>query len=163
MQDNLLQGIIGAIGGLVGGFLAAGINLLIERRKYKLELVKLMSTAEVEKARVQAYTELWKCLEGISTWHSGAEIVKNLPQVQSKLQEWYYTKGGGLLIEGSAENKASTKAAFFAARHVKSHNPADVWDKFHHLRHCLRRDLKIFETDEDEEKERERVMKALNK
>ncbi len=163
MQGNLLQGIIGAVSGIIGGFLAAGINLFIERRKYKLELMKLMSTAEVEKARVQAYTELWKCLEGISTWHSRGDMVKNLPQVQSSLQEWYYTKGGGLLIGGSAENKESTKAAFFAARHVTSHDPADIWDKFHHLRRCLRRDLKVFETDEDEEQERERVMKELKK
>src|SRR2546428_3243487 len=118
-----------------------------------------MSTPEVERTRIQVYTELWKCLEGISSYHSSAEIVQNLPQVQSKLQEWYYTNGGGLLIAGSADVRESTKAAFFAARHLHSNDPATIWNTFHQLRQCVRRDIKIFGTKEEEERERIEAMK----
>jgi hypothetical protein len=163
MQDDLSKVLI-AIVGFIGGLLVAGINLFVERRKYRIEMAKLMSAAEVEKARIEAYKELWKCLDGISTWHTPAEIVKNLPEVQKKLQDWYYRQGGGLLIGGSAENEESTKAAFFNARHIEKNSGAQkIWDSFHKLRRCLRRDLRIFETEEDEKREKQRVEQLLKK
>jgi hypothetical protein len=58
------------------------------------------------------------------------------------------TFGGGLVIAGSANNKESTKATFFAARDLVSTNPSEVWEVINNLRRHLRRDLKIFQVTE---------------
>jgi hypothetical protein len=101
MESDILKTIIGAIGGLIVGIFAAGISLIVERRKYKIELAKLMSSlnsvSEVEKARIEAYRILWGHLEGISTWRP-QDIIGNLPKAQDRLQDWYYRQGGGLII-----------------------------------------------------------------
>jgi hypothetical protein len=57
--------------------------------------------------------------------------VQNLVAVQKQLQEWYYGIGGGLFIEGAANNSSSSKAAFFAARDLRSTDPVEIWQAFH--------------------------------
>ena len=79
----------------------------------------------LEKARIEVYRDLWVRLEGISTFHSSDEVVHNLVVVQKQLQEWYYGIGGGLFIEGAVGNSSSSKAAFFAARDLRSGDPID--------------------------------------
>jgi hypothetical protein len=155
MPNEILSALIAALGGLIGGATGAGISLGIERSKHKMERARFLSSmtsvSEVEKARIESYTELWSCLDGIST-HRPSEITQNLPKVQEKMQNWYYNRGGGLLITGSAKHNQSTKAAFFAARDLVSSNTSEIWQVFHELRRCLRRDLKIYESNEDEAK-----------
>ena len=154
MEKELLTALISAIGGLLGAMIGAGISIWAERQKSRIErakfLTSLTSVSEIEKARIQAYTDLWTCLDGISTFRPD-DIVDNLLKVQERLQDWYYGRGGGLTIAGSASNTESTKAAFFAARDLVSTNPSEIWETFHNLRRHLRRDLKIFQDDKEEE------------
>jgi hypothetical protein len=154
MNSDVLSGLIGVLGGLLGGLLAGIITIWAERRRYRIERTKLLaltsSAAQVEAARISAYQELWSCLEGISTYRPG-EIAQNLRSVQDKLNRWYYASGGGLLISGSADEEGSTKAAFFAARDLRSSNVRAIWEAFHHLRRCLRRDRRIFEDEAEEQ------------
>jgi hypothetical protein len=155
MQQEILTALIGVIGVLIGGLIAGVISIWAEKQRYKTERVRLISSftsaSEVEKVRIQAYTDLWSRLGRISTYRLD-EIVKNLPGVQEQLQDWYYHRGGGLVIEGSFEQKESTKAAFFQVRDLESSNASEIWDAIHKLRRCLRRDLKIFEDEEEEKK-----------
>jgi hypothetical protein len=154
MEKEILTALVSALGGLLGGMLGAGMSIWTERQKSRIErakfLASLTSVSEIEKARIQAYTELWTCLNGISTFRPD-EIVDNLPKVQERLQDWYYRRGGGLTIAGSASNMESTKAAFFVARDLVSKNPSEIWEAFHNLRRHLRKDLKIFQDDKEEE------------
>jgi hypothetical protein len=155
MHQEIFTALIGVIGVLIGGLITGGINIWAEKRRHKTERLRLMSsitsTSELEKVRIQAYTDLWSRLGRVSTYRLD-EIVENLPIIQEQLQDWYYHKGGGLVIAGSFEQKESTKAAFFQARDLKSSNASEIWDTIHKLRHCLRRDLKIFEDEEEEKK-----------
>ena len=95
--------LLSTVGALLGGMIGAGISIWVERQKSRIErakfLASLTSVSEIEKARIQAYTELWACFDGISTFRP-KEIVNNLPKVQERLQEWYYRGGGGLTIGG---------------------------------------------------------------
>lgn len=153
MSGDFLTAVVGALGGLIGGLVGASISFWVERSKSRMERVKFLSqmttASEVEKARIQAYTSLWSCFEGLSTRHPH-EMVANLPKAQDRLQDWYYRNSGGLLLAGSYQQVGSTKAAFFAARDLKSSDPSEIWQVCHELRRCLRRDLKIYDRDEDE-------------
>jgi hypothetical protein len=106
-------------GALLGSVVGALVTYRMSSRTYRLDRLKLISSwaksEEVEKARVAAYRDLWKCLGGVST-HSTDEIVRNLPTVQERLQEWYYGSGGGLFLTGAAEEGGSAKTFFFGAR-----------------------------------------------
>jgi hypothetical protein len=115
MTDTIESAFITMAGGFVGGLIAGGIAIWIEHRRGQTERIKLLSgytsLVEVERARIQSYVELWRCLDGISTYRP-TEIVSRLLNVQENLQKWYYAAGGGLLIAGAAEREESTKAAF---------------------------------------------------
>jgi hypothetical protein len=87
------------------------------------------------------------------------EDAAGLRAIQLKLQAWYYDEAGGLFIEGSSDEPASTKAAFFAVRDLSSKDSAVMWNAFHRLRHCLRRDLGIFD-DPNEEAGRAQITSA---
>lgn len=153
MPDGILPVIIGAGGGLVGSLIGASISFWIERSRQRTDRAKfiaeLSTVSEVEKSRIQAYISLWSCFDGLST-RRPHEMVVNLPKAQDKLQDWYYLCGGGLLLAGTYRQVGSTKAAFFAARDLRSSDPSEIWRVFHELRRCLRRDLKIYDDDEDE-------------
>jgi hypothetical protein len=97
-----------------------------------------------------AYRDPFGSASGALRTHSTDEIVRNLPTVQERLQEWYYDGGGGLFLTGAAEEGGSTKASFFAARDLRSSGPAEIWHVFHGLRRDVRRDLGVFESDVDE-------------
>lgn len=149
-------------GGLLGGLLAGIITVWAERKKYRIERAKLLATAhaatDMQAFRIRAYTDLWRCLEGISTYRPD-EIVSNLRSVQDKMAHWYYPQGGGLILSGSFEQEGSTKAAFFASRDLKTDDARTIWESFHSLRRCLRRDLGIFE-DAAEERRAVEMTKA---
>jgi hypothetical protein len=151
-------------GALLGSVVGALVTYRMSSRTYRLDRLKLISSwaksEEVEKARVAAYRDLWKCLGGVST-HSTDEIVRNLPTVQERLQEWYYGSGGGLFLTGAAEEGGSAKACFFAARDLQSSDPSEIWHVFHDLRRGIRRDLGVFESDVDESAALENVKKKL--
>jgi hypothetical protein len=127
--------------------------------------VKLISSwarsEELEKARIDAYRELWKCLGGISTFNPTDEIVRNLPRVQRRLHDWYYDGGGGLWLTGAAGQLNSPKASFFSARDLRSTDATEVWQVFHHLRKVIRHDLGIFESESDESEYISKVKKKL--
>lgn len=67
MSNLILSAIIGAAGGLVGALIGAFLSFRAEKEKSKNEQAKLVSSLisshEVEKARIQAYTELWSSWE----------------------------------------------------------------------------------------------------
>jgi len=160
MQTVLLSTAGALLGSIVGAFVTYKVSL----RTYQVERLKLISSwtksEEVENARVAAYRDLWKCLGGVST-HSKEEIVRNLPTVQVRLQEWYYDNGGGLFLTGAAEKGGSTKASFFAARDLQSIDAAEIWHVFHARRRNIRRDLGVFESDADEKVALETITKEL--
>ncbi|MGI9074383.1 MAG: hypothetical protein ACR2JB_24410 [Bryobacteraceae bacterium] len=149
------------VGSLCGGFLAFAASL----RTQGLERLKLISawtrSDEVEKLRITAYRELWRCLGGISTFNSGEQIVASLPEVQERLQRWYYDHGGGLFLTGSADQHDSTKAAFFAARDLRSEIPVEIWEVFHQVRRLVRRDVGIFASQLKEQEHLDSVKKKL--
>jgi hypothetical protein len=139
---------------MLGSAVGALVALAGSVRTYRIEHRKLISSwtksDEVEKARINAYRELWRCLGGISTFNNRDEIVRNLPAVQKRLYDWYYDGAGGLFLTGAAEESNSTKAAFFAARELRSTNPFEIWQVFHDFRRSIRRDLGIFESEADQ-------------
>ena len=127
-------------------------------------LIPFLPTAKlegIEKERVAAYRELWKCLGGILT-HNSEGIVTNLTAVQERLQKWYYDDGCGLFIWDQLRS-GSTKAAFFTARDLQSSDPYEIWHVFHDLRRGVRADLGVFESDRDEAAAMETVKKKLRK
>jgi len=160
----MLAVVLPTAGALLGSVVGALVTYRVSSRTYQLDRLKLISSwaksEEVEKARIAAYRDLWKCLGGVST-HDTNEIVRNLPTVQERLQEWYYDSGGGLFLTGAAELGGSTKASFFAARDLRSTNPSEIWHVFHALRRGIRRDLGVFESDADETAALENVKKKL--
>ena len=109
MTSSLPQIFFGGICVIIAALIAGSVAIINEVRKNRLELAKLTISSEVEKARIIAYMDLWKCLDGISTFYGREKIVANLADVQANLQQWYYARGGGLLIGGSSENRESTK------------------------------------------------------
>jgi len=165
MTDTLVSALITASAALLGGLVGALVSYAVATRAHRLERVRLISSwtksEEVKRARIAAYRELWSCLGGISTHNSRDVIVKSLPEVQHRLQEWYYDRGGGLLLTGSAEDGQSTKATFFAARDLRSTNAYEIWQVFHRLRGSIRRDLGIFESEADERAALDHVKKIL--
>jgi hypothetical protein len=166
VDQSLLSAAISASAALTGGFVGALVSYAAARRSSQLERAKLIvswnKSTEVEKTRIAAYVELWKCLGPISTYNS-SEIVTNLPSAQRRLQDWYYDQGGGLLITGSAQDPQSAKAAFFTARDLRSSGPYEIWEAFHHLRRSIRRDLGVFESEADEIAAVQQAKKRLGK
>jgi hypothetical protein len=160
----MLTALPSTVGALIGSIVGAFVTYRVSLRTYQVERLKLISSwaksEEVEKARVAAYRDLWKCLGGVST-HSTEEIVRNLPTVQVRLQEWYYDNGGGLFLTGAAEKGGSAKASFFAARDLRSTDAAEIWHVFHALRRNIRRDLGVFESDADETAALDSITKKL--
>jgi hypothetical protein len=154
LPESLVVALIPALGALLGGAVAALVAFGASARSYRLEHRKLISSwtkpEEIEKARINIYRELWRCLGDISTFNNQDHIVRNLPAVQKRLYDWYYDGAGGLFLTGAAEESNSTKAAFFAARELRSTNPSEIWQVFHDLRRSIRRDLGIFESEADE-------------
>ncbi len=141
--------ILTAASGLFGATLGAIITFIGQRsasRSTRLQMLsELTSIGEVEKARIASYLELWKILAGASVREE--HMTQRLHDLQDQLQNWYYTKGGGLLIGGGA-----TKLAFFGARDLQSTKPYEIWKAFHDLGKCLRCDLRIFEDPSDEKR-----------
>src|ERR1035437_9687622 len=119
LPGSMLIVLLPTAGALLGGVVAALVAYRMSSRTYRLHRLKLISawgeSEKIEKARAPAYRDLWKCLGGVST-HSTDEIVRNLPTVQERLQEWYYGSGGGLFLTGAAGEGGSAKTFFFAAR-----------------------------------------------
>jgi hypothetical protein len=149
--------------------IAAGIGALctyiVSARSHRFENLKLISSwaksEELEKARIDAYRELWKCLGGISTFNHRDEIIRNLPGVQRRLHDWYYGGGGGLWLTGAAGQLNSPKASFFKARDFESTDPTEIWHVFHQLWTVIRRDLGIFESESDQSEYINKVKKKL--
>jgi hypothetical protein len=164
-SDTVTAAIIASSSALFGSLLGIGFTCAASVLGRKLEHSKLIAPwiarDELEKARIAAYRELWICLGGISTFHSSEMIAQNLATVQKQLQEWYYQRGGGLFIEGAANKSRSSKAAFFAARDLQSSDSSTIWETFHRLRASLRRDIGVFESDEDEARQLQRVRNKL--
>jgi hypothetical protein len=162
--DPLTIALLSTGGALLGSVIGAFATLRVSLRNHRLDRSKLISqwsrSEELERARVGAYRGLWQCLGGIST-KDKAEIVRNLPKVQTDLQKWYYDAGGGLFLSGAAENPGSAKAAFFAARDLQSNDAYEIWQAFHRLRQGVRRDLGVYESDADEDSAIEAVKKKL--
>jgi hypothetical protein len=165
MSNELLAAIIAAAGGLTGGLIGTSLSFWVERSKQKIERAKFISdlntTSELERQRIEAYVNLWSCFDGLSTKHP-QDMAINLPNAQEKLQDWYYRHGGGLILAGTYhQGDGSTKAAFFAARDLKSSEPSEIWQVFHELRRCLRRDLKIYDDDKEEARALNRIKEQL--
>jgi hypothetical protein len=131
---SMLTIVLPTTGALLGRAIGAVVTYRISSRTYQIDRLKLISSwtksEELEKARIAADRELWQCLGGVST-HKADEIVRNLPAVQKRLQEWYYDRGGGVFLAGAAEKGGSTKASFFAARDLQSSDPSEIWTVFH--------------------------------
>jgi hypothetical protein len=148
MDDAILVALIGAASGFFGAVIGACATLWVDRTRAKHERAKLLgeltAVPELQRARLEAYRDLWRCLEGIST-REPERIVSNLRSVQDRLQEWYYAKGGGLFLQGKVGMSGSTKDVFFVARDLRSGNPSEIWQAFHNLRAPLRRDIGVFE------------------
>jgi len=153
LSDSIATAAATSVCALLGSAMGALLSFRASNRNYELEMSKLilsnMQSQELTKARVEAYKVLWQCLGGISTY-TPEEIARNLEAVQKELQNWYYGSGGGLLLNGSAAEGGSTKAAFFQARDLRSKDVAKIWEAFHNLRRCLRRDLGIYESSAEE-------------
>jgi hypothetical protein len=164
-SDTVNVAIITSLSALVGSLLGIGFTYASSALGRKLERSKLIAPwvtrDELQKARIAVYQDLWICLGGISTYHSPDKIVQNLVAVQKQLQEWYYGKGGGLFIEGAAKTPLSSKAAFFAARDLRTTDPIKIWQTFHRLRAGIRRDIGVFESDKDEAGQLQRVKDKL--
>lgn len=146
-----------AIAGLIGALIAGIGAVMLERIRWANEKAKLraamLAKPELQAARLQAYRDLWSCLGGISTRHPD-DIASNLRLVQDRLQAWYYDQGGGLLLEGRADEAGSTKELFFAARDLSSTDPAEIWRVFHQLRRAVRHDIGVYEDSDAEERAR---------
>lgn len=153
-SDTITAAIIGSSSALLGSLLGIGFAYASSTLGRKLEHSKLiapwLTRGELEKARIEAYRDLWIRLEGISTFHSSDEIVRNLVAVQTRLQQWYYGAGGGLFIQGSADKLSSSKSAFFSARDLRTSDPIEIWQTFHRLPASIRRDIGVFESDKEE-------------
>jgi hypothetical protein len=162
---STVTALISAVGALLGSAAGALLAYRASARAYRLEHIKLISlrtkSEEVERGRINAYRELWRCLSGISTFNNADEIVRNLPTVQKRLQDWYYDGGGGLFLTGAAEQSNSAKALFFSARDLQSTQPSEIWGVFHQLRRVIRRDLGVFESESDERLYVDSVKKKL--
>jgi len=134
-----------------GAALAFGASLRTQRfERWKL-ILGWTRSEELEKLRIHAYRELWRCLGGISTFNTAEKIVASLPAVQARLQGWYYDDGGGLFLKGSAKHRDSTKASFFAARDLRCKDALEIWKVFHQLRQSVRHELGIFESPLEEQ------------
>lgn len=161
---SLLTAVVPALGALLGSAIGACMTYLASARTRANDRLKLISSwtksEEVEKARITAYRELWRCLGGIST-HRPGDIAGNLASVQERLQKWYYEDGGGLFLTGAAGDDGSTKSTFFAAREMESTVPAEIYSVFHALRSSIRRDLGIFESDSDEKAMQDTLAKKM--
>jgi len=164
LSASIVTTFLPTVGALLGSIIGAIVTYRVSTRSYRLDRLRVISSwtksEELERARISAYRELWRCLGGIST-HSPTDIVRNLASVQSRLQEWYYDGGGGLFLTGAAEEGGSTKSSFFAARDLSSHDPTEIWQVFHALRRSIRRDLGVFESEVDEAAALESVRKKL--
>jgi hypothetical protein len=164
MPTDLLTVALPIAGTAIGVLIGAGVSLWTMRSNARTERAKILATvtssAEVEKSRVESYKKLWLLLGRCSTYHAET-LVADLSAVQDDVQRWYYDEGGGLLIAGSYEDGESTKAALFALRDLDSRDRSTIWQAAHNLRHCLRRDLRIFEDPKEERRSIERARARL--
>jgi hypothetical protein len=161
---DISTSLVNLASGLIGSLLGATASYVASARSYRLERAKLLGilskSEELEKTRIASYRELWKCFGGISS-HAPHDIVGNLNSVQEKLQSWYYDGGGGLFLTGSASKSDTLKSRVFAARELLSNDPIQIWQVFHQLRHALRTELGIFESDDDEAAAIEKMKKKI--
>jgi hypothetical protein len=147
------EGLAALIGVIVGGAIGVA-GAVLSQRTYKLELAKTIDAVlrpidPFATARIEAYSRLWPIVGAISTRQSLQAIVDDLPRVQRELHAWYHS-GSGLFLSGSPKDGLASKSAFFALRDLDSTNPVAIWVAAHQLRVAVRRDLGIFESDEDE-------------
>jgi len=112
MDPQVTTAIIGALGGLAAGVLAAlvtlrakGVDRLVEDRKL---WVSAYDTKLLEQ-RLEEYKKLWKLTEPTSLRYIADLDFAGASLLAQKLTSWYYSDGG-MLLSGDA------RESFFAAR-----------------------------------------------
>ena len=141
METQILAAALGAIGGLVGGSLAAWATLKAKALDRAIEQTKLR-VSSFEKTlfeqRLSDYRELWALTEATSRRNVDTLSEATANALASELTHWYYRKGG-ILLSADARN------AYFSARSclddfTKS-NASLVTHEFSTLRTALCDDL----------------------
>ncbi|SRR6266568_8279816 len=112
MEATVLAAILGVVGGLASGAVAAWVALRAKRLDREVERDKLWVTA-YEKTlfehRLPDYRELWALTEQTSRRHVLELSAVGAEELAEELTRWYYRKGG-ILLTGAARN------AYFRAR-----------------------------------------------
>lgn len=112
MDTPLLAALLGILGGLASGGLAAWVALRGKRLDHEVERTKLWVSAYEKtlfEQRLNDYRELWGLTERTSRRHVTKLTEEGASELAEELTRWYYRKGGILLT-------AEARNAFFRAR-----------------------------------------------
>ena len=141
MEASVLAAILGIVGGLASGGVAAWVALRGKRQDREAERDTLWVTA-YEKTlfehRLADYRDLWALTEQTSRRHVTELSVKEAKELAEELTRWYYRKGGILLTS------AARKAYFRARASLEDFEPksaSNVAHAFSALRTSLCEDL----------------------
>ena len=141
MDTSLLAALLGILGGLASGGLAAWVALRGKRLDHEVERTKLWVSAYEKKLfeqRLNDYRDLWSLTEKTSRRYVAKLTKEGANELAEELTHWYYRKGG-ILLSAEARN------AFFRAREAltefKPERAMQVIEGFSALRTALCDDL----------------------
>ena len=112
MEKEILGALLGALGGLASGAVAAWATMKAKNIDQVLEELKLWVSAYETKLleqRLADYRKLWKLTESTSRRRIAKLTPQTAKDLADKLTKWYYREGGIVLSEDSRDK-------FFAAR-----------------------------------------------
>ena len=146
MEKEVVAALLGALGGLASGAVAAWATMKAKRIDQVVEDLKLWVSAYETKLleqRLQDYRKLWKLTETTSRRRIGMLTAQSAYALAEQLTDWYYREGGIVLSEDARDK-------FFAARNSleasKQEREAKDWhakvvDAFSALRTALCEDM----------------------
>lgn len=121
-MEAVVVALIGAVGGLASGVVAAlvtlkskGLDELIENRK----LIVTAYDSALLQQRLLEYKKLWKLTEPTSRRHVENLRKENAKKLSEDLTNWYYSDGGMVL-------SSEARDAFFAARNSLNLTSAEI-------------------------------------
>lgn len=144
METEVIASVLGALGGLASGTVAAWATLRAKRLDKVVEELKLWVSAydtTLLEQRLKHYQTLWEMTERTSRRHISELDAKGASDLADALTEWYY-RNGGIVLSGQARD------AFFRARNTleaqiseKERWQVEIVNSFSSLRTALCEDL----------------------
>jgi hypothetical protein len=146
MEKEVIAAIVGAVGGLIAGGVAAWITIKAKRLDRVVEEVKLwVSTydAKLVEQRLGDYRKLWTLSETTSRRRVSKLDLAAASTLAEALTDWYYQQGG-MLMSGEARDgffsaRGSLESPFRNSSRDKWY--AEVVEKFSGLRTALCEDI----------------------